>query len=197
MVFTQYNDLMKDSCQGTNWAFVTWQKIVSFPIFSIASLNFDDSWENFGCWRNSFALEVWLPVDKFFLHNKQFCLVQTGPKHLTITLQIRLGGFILLVVWYTVFSTQQPPLIRKEQTGHYEERTEQKWVSTRINNRGHCEEKAIVKGVRGIGRSSTAQALLDVIYTSPIVSVRSPRHFFFSSFPIFFVIIVWQVKQNK
>ena len=30
---------------------------------------------------------------------------------------------------------------------------------------------------------------------APIVSVRSPRHFFISSFPIFFfVIIVWQIK---
>ena len=164
MVFAKYNDLTKDSCQGIK-EFVTWQKIVSLPIFSMASLNFGDSWENFGCWRNSFALEM-ASCWQIFLHNKQFCLVQTGPKHLTITLQIRLGGFILLVVWYTVFSTQQPPLIRKEQTGHYEERTEQKWVSARINNRGHSEEKAIVKGVRGIGRGSTAQALLDVLYTS-------------------------------
>ena len=32
---------------------------------------------------------------------------------------------------------------------------------------------------------------------APLVSVRAPRHFFFSSFPIFFVIIVWQINKNK
>ena len=193
MVFAKYNDLTKDSCQGTNWV-CHLTKNCKPP--NLLNGIFELWWQlrklwllkKFICTRNGFLLT------DFFLHNKQFCLLQTGPKHLTITLQIRLGGFILLVVWYTVFSTQQPPLIRKEQTGHYEERTEQKRVSARINNRGHCEEKAIVKGVRGIGRGSTAQELLDVIYTSPKVSVRSPRHFFFSSFPIFFVIIVWQIK---
>ena len=166
MVFTKYNDLTKDSCQGTNWV-CHLTKNCKRP--NLLNSIFELWWQlrklwllkKFVCTRNGFLL-----VDRFFWHNKQFCLVQTGPKHLTITLQIRLGGFILLVVWYTVCSTQQPPLIRKEQTGHYEERTEQKRVSARINNRGHSEEKAIVKGVRGIGRGSTAQALLDVFYTS-------------------------------
>lgn len=166
MVFTQYNDLMKDSCQGTNWA-CHLTKNCKPP--NLLNSIFELWWQlrklwllkKFICTRTGFLL-----IDRFFLHNKQFCLVQTGPKHLTITLQIRLGGFILLVVWYTVFSTQQPPLIRKEQTGHYEERTEQKWVSARISNGPLWREGHNVKGVRGIGRGLTAQALLDVLYTS-------------------------------
>ena len=41
-----------------NNKFVAWQKIVGLPIFSMASLNFHESRENFGRWKNSFALEM-------------------------------------------------------------------------------------------------------------------------------------------
>ena len=63
-----YN-MVKDSCQGTK-EFVAWQKIVGLQIFSTPSLNFDDSWENFGKWKKSFALEV-APCWQIVLQNKQ------------------------------------------------------------------------------------------------------------------------------
>ena len=63
-----YN-MVKDSCQGTK-EFVAWQKIVGLQIFSTPSLNFGDSWENFGKWKKSFALEV-APCWQIVLQNKQ------------------------------------------------------------------------------------------------------------------------------
>ena len=50
--------------------FVAWQKIVGLQIFSMASLNFDDSLENFGWWKKSFALEM-ASYWQIFLQNKQ------------------------------------------------------------------------------------------------------------------------------
>ena len=53
-MFAKLDDPLKDSCQETK-DFVTWQKNVGLQIFSMASLKCDDSWENFGRQRKSFA----------------------------------------------------------------------------------------------------------------------------------------------
>ena len=45
------DDLTKDSCQGKK-EIVAWQNIVCLQILSTASLNFGDSWENFGHQKN-------------------------------------------------------------------------------------------------------------------------------------------------
>ena len=54
--FAKWDDTTKGSCQGTK-DFVTWQKIVGIQTFSMASLTFDYSWENFSRWK-MFALEI-------------------------------------------------------------------------------------------------------------------------------------------
>ena len=66
-----YN-MVKDSCQGTK-EFVAWQKIVGLQIFSTPSLNFGDSWENFGKWKNR-SLQKWLPVDRLFCKTNKILL---------------------------------------------------------------------------------------------------------------------------
>ena len=60
---------MSITCKGTK-EFVTWQKIKDLQIFSMGSLNFGDSWENFGWWKKSFALEM-ASCWQIFLQNKQ------------------------------------------------------------------------------------------------------------------------------
>ena len=71
------DDLTKDTCQGTK-EIVTWQKIVGLQIFSMASSNFGDSWENFGRLKKSFALEM-TSCWQICLQNKQnFALCDQG-----------------------------------------------------------------------------------------------------------------------
>ena len=49
-------------------------------IFWTPSLNFGDSWENFGGWKTSFALEMAPCWQNFFAKQTKLCSVRTGPK---------------------------------------------------------------------------------------------------------------------